>query len=98
MGRLGKSVVYGGLFTFWIMCFAFGFSVLSAAFHGEDVVAAAANSLVSGFVLWIFCSFASYELQGWVEERNKPRDADESHTSADPDHPENQRDRHIDGL
>ena len=98
MGRLGKSVVYGGLFAAWIMCFAFGFSVLSAAYKGEDVVAAAVQSIVSGFVLWFFCSFVSYEFQGWVAERNKPRESDERRIDTDPDHHENQRDRHIDGL
>lgn len=98
MGRLGKSVVYGGLFAFWIMCFAFGFSVLSAAFNGQDVVAAAGQSIMSGFVVWFICSFVSYELQGWVAERNKPREFDERRDSADPDRPENQRDRHIDGV
>jgi len=100
MGRLGKSVVYGGLFAFWIMCFYFGFSVLSAAFHGQDVVAVAGQSIVVGFVLWFFCGYGFYELEGWIEERNKPREFDDHdrHISADPDKPENQRDRHIDGV
>ena len=98
MGRLGKSVVYGGFFAFWIMCFDFGFSVLSAAFNGADVVAAAGQSVVVGFVLWLFCSYGFYELEGWIAERNKPREFDDRHNSADPDKAENQRDRHIDGV
>ncbi|CAN5143199.1 hypothetical protein BH10CYA1_BH10CYA1_38110 [soil metagenome] len=98
MGRLGQSVVYGGLFAFWIMCFAFGFSVFSAAFKGEDIVAAAGQSIGSGFVLWFFCSFGFYELNGWIEERNKPRESDDRHISANPDRQENQRDRHIDDV
>ncbi|RTL40118.1 MAG: hypothetical protein EKK48_16835 [Candidatus Melainabacteria bacterium] len=98
MGRFGQSVVYGGLFTFWIMCFYFGFSVLSTAFKGGDVVAVAGQSVLVGFVLWFFLSFVFYDLQGWIEERNKPREADDRRSSSDPDSPENQRGRHIDGL
>lgn len=98
MGRLGQSVVYGGLFAAWIMCFVFGFSVLSAAFNGQNVAAAAGQSIIVGFMLWFLCSYGFYELQGWIAERNKPREVDQRHDSSDPDASENQRDRHIDTL
>ena len=88
MGRFGQSIVYGGLFAFWIMCFYFGIGVMSALLKGEDVVAFAGQSIVVGFVFWAFCSFAAYELNGWIAERNKPRSQDEH---------QDERDRHIDG-
>lgn len=77
MGRFGQSVFYGGLFAFWIMCFYFGFSVLSAAFSGGNVVAVAGQSIIVGLMLWAFCSYGFYELQGWIDERNKPRELDD---------------------
>jgi uncharacterized membrane protein len=87
MGRFGQSIIYGALFAFWIMCFYFGIGVMAALVNGEDVVAFAVQSIGVGFVLWAFCSYAAYELNGWIEERNKPRASD--------DH-QNPNDRHID--
>jgi hypothetical protein len=87
MGRFGKSIFYGGLFAFWFMCFYYGIGVMSALLKGEDVVAFAVQSIGVGFFLWFVCSFAAYELHGWVQERNKPRQSDEHR---------NPNDRHID--
>jgi hypothetical protein len=83
MGRFGQSVFYGALFAFWIMCFYFGFGVLSALYKGEDVVAFAGQSIIVGFVMWGAFSYGFYELNGWIAERNKPREFDENHKPDD---------------
>lgn len=98
MGRFGQSVFYGGLFAFWIMCFYFGFSVLSAAFTGGDVVAVAGQSIVVGLMLWFFCGFGFYELQGFIDERNKPRELDEDRRRSGDADTRIKSDQHTDGV
>jgi hypothetical protein len=76
MGRFGQSVFYGFLMTFYFMCFYYAFGVFQTLFEHGDVVKFAADSVVVGFVVWIFASFACYEIGGWFEEINRPRDKD----------------------
>lgn len=85
MTRFGKSVVYGGFFAFWIMCFYFGFGVFATLFKGDDVVAFAGQSVIVGFVLWFAFGYGFYELNGMIEERNKPRDFDRQAKTTDSD-------------
>jgi uncharacterized membrane protein (DUF485 family) len=76
MERLKKSLGVGFIFTFFVMCFYFGFSVLQAAFLGTDVVKAALDSVVVGFVLWGLFTYMLHSFYSWVDERNA-RDAAE---------------------
>lgn len=78
MNRFGNSVVSGGVIALFITCFSFAFSVFAAIFNHEDVGAAAGQSLLVGLFLWFICSYGFYELHGWIEERNKPRNIDDA--------------------
>lgn len=77
MGRFGQSVFYGFLLSFYFMCFYYAFGVFQTIFEHGDVVAFALNSVVVGFVVWIFASFLCYELSGSFERLNRRRDEDD---------------------
>jgi len=76
MGRFKKALGAGFLITFFVMCFYNGFAVLQALFLGTDVVKATLDSIVVGFVVWGFFTFALFEFYGYIEERDA-RDAAE---------------------
>jgi hypothetical protein len=78
MGRFGKSFATATLVTFWLMCFVFGGGTLFTLAQGGDVVAYAGQSIIVGFVLWGFLTYVFYDLNGWIEERNKPRERPDS--------------------
>ena len=78
MGRFGKSFATATLVTFWLMCFVFGGGTLYTLAQGGDVVAYAGQSVIFGFVLWGVLTYLFYDLQGWIEERNKPRERSDS--------------------
>lgn len=79
MGRFGKSFTTATVITLWLFCMTFGFGTLYTLATGGDVVAYAGQCVVFGLVIWVFSTMGMYELHGWIEERNKPREH-----SADP--------------
>jgi hypothetical protein len=71
MNRFKKALGVGFIFTLYVMCFYFFVAVMQAVFQGTDVVKAALDSVVVGFVMWGVFTFGLFEFFGWVEERNR---------------------------
>jgi hypothetical protein len=74
MKRFKKALGVGFVFTFYVSCFYFAFSVFSSLVEGTDTAAAALSTLTVGAVTWAVSTFAVYELLRFVDERNARED------------------------
>lgn len=67
------------IIIFWIflMCFIFGFGSLDLALKNGDSGKFLGDMLIIAIVLFGGLSWAGYEVQGWFDEANRPRNRDD---------------------